>query len=98
MVAKLLRICLAVQGHPFDLCSGKISHAVEQLSPCATTTEPVLWSQRAATTEPTCCNYGSQHSTSSAPQQREDTKMKRSPHLLQRKKACMQQRPTTARK
>ena len=29
-----------IQG--FDLCSGKIPHAAEQLSPCATTTKPVL--------------------------------------------------------
>ena len=27
--------------HRFDPWSGKILHAVEQLSPCATTTEPV---------------------------------------------------------
>ena len=28
--------------HGFDPWSGKIPHAAEQLSPCATTTEPVL--------------------------------------------------------
>ena len=28
------------RGHGFDPWSGKIPHAVEQLSPCATTTEP----------------------------------------------------------
>ena len=32
------------------LLSGKIPRAVEQLSPCATTTEPVI-------TEPVSCNY-----------------------------------------
>ena len=37
--------------HEFDLWSGKIPHAVEQLIPCATATEPVLWSSGAATTE-----------------------------------------------
>ena len=31
--------------------------ATEQLSSCATTTKPVLYSLGAATTEPTCCNY-----------------------------------------
>ena len=31
--------------------SGKIAHAAEQLSPCATTTEPELYSPRATTTE-----------------------------------------------
>ena len=29
-------------GHGFDPWSGKVPHAVEQLSPCATATEPVL--------------------------------------------------------
>ena len=28
--------------HGFDPWTGKIPHAAEQLSPCATTTEPVL--------------------------------------------------------
>ena len=30
------------KGHGFKPWSGKIPHAAEQLSPCATTTEPVL--------------------------------------------------------
>ena len=30
------------RGHGFELRSGKIPHAMEQLSPCATTTEPAL--------------------------------------------------------
>ena len=30
----------------------KIPHAVEQLSPCTTTIEPVLWSPQPAPTEP----------------------------------------------
>ena len=38
--------------HGFDPSSGKIPHAWEQLSPCATTTEPVLWSPGAL--EPVC--------------------------------------------
>ena len=37
--------------------SGKIPHAVEQQSSCATTTEPALWSRRTTTTEPMCHNY-----------------------------------------
>ena len=37
----------------------KISQTTGQLSPCATSTEPVLWSQRAGTTKPTCSNYWS---------------------------------------
>ena len=35
----------------FEPWSGKIPHAAEQLSPCATTTEPGLQSPRATTTE-----------------------------------------------
>ena len=45
--------------HRFDLGFWKIPHAVEQLSPCATTVEPVLWSPGAATAESMCCKYGS---------------------------------------
>ena len=42
LVAQWLRIRLPMQGTWFDPWSGKIPHAMEQLSPCATTTEPVL--------------------------------------------------------
>ena len=44
------------RGLGFEPWSGKIPHATEQLSPCATTTEPVLWSPQATTTEPACHN------------------------------------------
>ena len=49
------------RGHRFEPWSGKIPHAAEQLSPCATTTEPALYSLRATTAEParlepTLCN------------------------------------------
>ena len=37
--------------------SGKIPHAAEQLSPCATTTEPAFYSPQATTTEPSRHNY-----------------------------------------
>ena len=37
----------------------KIPHAKEQLSPCITTTEPVLWNPEATTTEPTHHSYWS---------------------------------------
>ena len=40
----------------FDPWSGKIPHGMEQLSPWATTIEPVLKSLGATTTEPMCCN------------------------------------------
>ena len=39
------------RGHRFDPCSRKIPHCMEQLSPCATTTEPVLPSPWATITE-----------------------------------------------
>ena len=42
LVAQWLRVRLPVQGHGFEPWSGKIPHAMEQLSPCATTTEPAL--------------------------------------------------------
>ena len=45
------------RGQGFNPWSRKIPHATEQLSPCATTTEPMLWSLGATTTEPTCLNY-----------------------------------------
>ena len=50
-MAQWLRIRLPMQGHGFDPWSGKNRHAAEQLSPCVTTTEPALYSQRATTTE-----------------------------------------------
>ena len=51
-------------GHDWsDLAAaaGKNRHAEEQLSPCATSPEPVLQSLRAAATEPICYNYWSPH-------------------------------------
>ena len=51
LVAQWLRIFLPMQGHGFKPWSEKIPHAVEQLSPCTTTTEPVLYSPQATTTE-----------------------------------------------
>ena len=42
LVVQWLRIRLPMQGHGFEPWSGKIPHAMEQLSPCATTTEPAL--------------------------------------------------------
>ena len=39
------------RGHEFDSWSRKTSHATEQLSLCATTVQPVLWSLGAATAE-----------------------------------------------
>ena len=44
------------RGHGFNPWSGKIPHAVEQLSPWATATEPVLESPGIGTTESIFCN------------------------------------------
>ena len=45
------------RGHRLDPWSGKIPHAKEELSRCATATKPVPWSPGAATTELACHNY-----------------------------------------
>ena len=42
LVVQWLGVRLSMQGTQFDPWSGKIPHAAEQLSPCATTTEPAL--------------------------------------------------------
>ena len=44
------------RNHGFNLWSRKIPHAMEQLGPCASTIELVIYSPRAATTEPMCYN------------------------------------------
>ena len=76
----------------------------EQLSPSATTTEPVLQSLRTTTTEPTCHNYWSPCTQSPCSPTREATAMrsprtttKSSPRSPQLEKACtQQQRPSAA--
>ena len=42
LVTQWLRITCQCRGHRFDPRSGKIPYAMEQLSPCTTTTEPAL--------------------------------------------------------
>ena len=44
--------CLPAWETGLEPRSGKIAHAEEQLSLCATSAEPVLWSLRVAATEP----------------------------------------------
>ena len=46
-----VRIHLPVQKTPFHPWSGKIPHAARQLSPCTTTTDPVLYSPGATSAE-----------------------------------------------
>ena len=57
------------RGHGFDPWSGKIPHAVEQLSPCAKTTEPALQSPRATTTEPRATSTEAHMPRAHTPQQ-----------------------------
>ena len=47
------------KGHQLDPWYGKMPHATEQLNPWVTAPETVLESPRAATTQPTHCNYWS---------------------------------------
>ena len=42
LMAQWLRILLQCPGHGFELWSGKVPHAAEQLSPCTITTKPAL--------------------------------------------------------
>lgn len=57
-------VTLQHRGHQFDSWSGKIPHAVKQLSLCATVTESELWSVCSATTDatarvaPASCSQG----------------------------------------
>ena len=51
-MAQWLRIRWPVQETWVCALVRKIPHAAGQLSPCATTTEPALYSRRATTTEP----------------------------------------------
>lgn len=46
----------AKAGHGLDLWSWRIPHAIEQLSLCTITTEPVLQSLEATSAEPTHCS------------------------------------------
>ena len=76
--------------HGFDSWSQKIPHASEQLSPCTTTTEPVLQNSRAAAVEPTgrlqpmLCNESLNTATREQP--------------LRQEKPAQRGRPSTAEK
>ena len=43
LVVQCLGICLQCRGHGFEPWSGRIPHAAEQRSLCATTTEPTSY-------------------------------------------------------
>ena len=49
-----LRICLPMQGTQVQSLVGKISHALGQLSLCATTTEPILCNYRSLGAQGPC--------------------------------------------
>ena len=92
LVAQWLRICLPVQGTRVRALVRKIPHAMEQLSP------------RATTTEPTCHNYWSPYAWSPCSKRKATamrspcTTMKSSPCSPQLEKAHAQQRRPNAAK
>ena len=97
LVAQWLASTCRCRGHGFDPWLGKIPHAMEQLSPCATTTEPVLQSLRATTTEayvPTARALQREGTAMRSPR----TATKSSPCSPQLKKAHAQQRRPNAAK
>ena len=80
--------------HRFELWSGKIPQASDQLSLCTTPIKPVFWSLKATTTEPVCCNCCSPCTQSPCFTAREVTTIrslctatKSSPHLPQLQKS-----------
>ena len=88
--------------HGFSPSSGKIPHAMEQLSPHATTIKPVLQNPGATTTEPTRCNHLSLHVLEPMLYSKRSQTMK-SLHFEQplltvtKEKLEQQQRPSTAK-
>ena len=93
LVVQWIRIHLQMQGPGFDPWAGRIPHAAEQLSPCATTAEPEggdCWAYRLQT--PACDREMPPQWEACIPQQ------KSSPRSLQSEKACEQQkRPSTTK-
>ena len=75
--------------HRLNPWSSKVPCAVEQPSPCATTTKTVLWSRAATTTD--ACTPQSQTSTTGV-----STAMSK-PHTTAREKPRQQRRPSTAK-
>ena len=70
----------------FSLWSGKIPHALEQISPCATTIEPVLHGLEAELLS-TCSAHYWAHAPESQRSTRGATEM-RSPHISVKKRPC----------
>ena len=93
LVVQWLRICLATQGTRVRSLARKIPHAVGQLSLCSTTIEPVLWSQRAVTTEPMGCNYSSSRHSKKSHNEAHTLQQESNPHSQQ-----LQKSPRTATK
>lgn len=52
-----LRLCLSTQGAWFQSPVQNDLTCLGQLSPCATATEPVLWSPQTAAAEPVCTGW-----------------------------------------
>ena len=85
------------RGHGFDPWSRNTTHTAEQVSPCATTTESVLWSPRAAAAG-ACVPYSLCSATREATSVRSPcTTAKSSPRSpqLEKVQVTQQRRPST---
>ena len=95
LLVQCLRIHLAMQRTLVldweDPWSGNIPHVLKQQSPCATTTEVMLWSWRAATTEPECPKVCVLQQEKPPQGEAHAPQLESSPLLLQLEKACLQQ-------
>ena len=76
MVAQWCRIQLPVQEMQVSSPPGKIPRAGEQLSPCATTPKPVLWSLAATTTTACALPQGKPPKREAHPPREQPTQLK----------------------
>ena len=79
--------------HRFDPWSGKIPYVSGQVSPWATTTEPVLWSLGPATTESTCPRASAPQQEKLLQQEALAPEAENSPLSLQLAKSCTASKP-----
>ena len=85
LVVQWLRFCLPTQGnHGFNPWPGKIPHAMEQLSTCSATTEPVCHNYSSPCTKSPCFatrEAAAVRSSRTAPREK-------LPHAIARKSLC----------
>jgi len=90
-VVKKKKSACQCRRHKFDACSGKIPHAEEQLSPCATTTELVLYIWEPQLLKPVLCGKRSHCNEKHEPRNKQYP-----PLATTRDKPMQQQSPNTA--